>query len=45
MIDTKTDKVVWQGWTTNKVNNKILTSKEIQGSVKDIFRKFDTAKK
>lgn len=41
MIDAKTDKVVWQGWTTNEVSNKNLTSKEIQGSVKTIFRKFD----
>ncbi len=41
MIDAKTDKVVWQGWTTNEVSNKNLTSKEIQGSVKTIFRKFN----
>lgn len=44
MIDAKTDKVVWQGWTTGEVNSKILTSKEIQGSVKNIFRKFDVVK-
>ncbi len=44
MIDTKTDKTVWQGWTTDQVNNKNLTSKEIQNSVKAIFRKFDVAK-
>ena len=44
MIDTKTDKVVWQGWTTDEVNNRNLTSKEIQGAVKSIFRKFDIAK-
>ncbi|MEP7142215.1 MAG: DUF4136 domain-containing protein [Ferruginibacter sp.] len=45
MIDAKTDKVVWQGWATDEVNNKNLTSKEIQGSVKNIFRKFDVSKK
>lgn len=44
MIDTKTDKTVWQGWTTDEVNSKHLTSKEIQNSVKSIFRKFDVAK-
>ncbi len=44
MIDTKTDKVVWQGWTTDEVNNRNLTSKEIQAAVKSIFRKFDIAK-
>ena len=44
MIDAKTDKVVWQGWATDEVSSKNLTSKEIQGSVKSIFRKFDLAK-
>ena len=45
MTDTKTDKIVWQGWTTDEVSSKNLTSKEIQASVKSIFRKFDVAKK
>lgn len=44
MIDARTDKMVWQGWTTDEVNNKNLTSKEIQNSVKAIFKKFDVAK-
>lgn len=44
MIDAKTDKVIWQGWTTEEVDNKNLTSKEIQNSVKNIFRKFDVAR-
>jgi hypothetical protein len=44
MIDTKTDKTVWQGWTTDEVNSRNLTSKEIQYSVKSIFKKFDIAK-
>jgi hypothetical protein len=44
MIDAKTDKVVWQGWATDEVSSKNLTKKEIQGSVKSIFRKFDVAK-
>lgn len=44
MIDTKTDKTVWQGWTTDEVNSRNLTTKEIQNSVKSIFRKFDVAK-
>ncbi|MEO5890696.1 MAG: DUF4136 domain-containing protein [Ferruginibacter sp.] len=44
MIDAKTDKVVWQGWATDEVSNKNLTSKEIQGSVKSIFKKFDMVK-
>lgn len=45
MIDAKTDKTIWQGWTTDEVNSRNLTSKEIQNSVKSIFRKFDVAKK
>ena len=44
MIDAKTDKVIWQGWTTEQVDNKNLTRKEIQNGVKNIFRKFDLAK-
>lgn len=45
MTDTDTDKAVWQGWTTNEVNSKNLSDKEIESSVKAIFRKFDVAKK
>jgi len=44
MIDAKTDKAVWQGWTTDEVNGRNLTTKEIQNSVRSIFRKFDIAK-
>jgi len=44
MIDAKTDKTIWQGWTTDEVNSRNLTSKEIQSSIKSIFRKFDVAK-
>ncbi len=45
MIDAKTNKTIWQGWTTEEVNSRNLTSKEIQASVKNIFRKFDLARK
>lgn len=44
VIDARTDKTVWQGWTTDEVNSRNLTSKEIQSSVKSIFRKFDVAR-
>ena len=44
MIDTKTDRTVWQGWTTDEVNSRNLTTKEIQNSIKSIFKKFDVAK-
>ncbi len=44
MIDADTGKTVWQGWATDEVNNRNMTSKEIQSSVRAIFRKFDIAK-
>ena len=44
VIDAKTEKTVWQGWTTDEVASRNLSSKEIQSSVKSIFRKFDIAK-
>ena len=45
MTDTGNDKMVWQGWTTEEVGSKNLTDKEVESSVKAIFRKFDVAKK
>lgn len=44
MLDARTEKTVWQGWTTDEVNSKNISSKEIQNSVRAIFRKFDIAK-
>lgn len=44
MIDAKTEKLVWQGWATDEVSSRNMTSKEIQNSIKAIFRKFDIAK-
>ncbi len=44
LIDAKTDKTIWQGWTTDEVNSRNLTSREIRNSIKSIFRKFDVAK-
>jgi len=43
MVDAKTDQTVWQGWTTGEVNSRNVTQKEVQSSVKSIFRKFDVA--
>jgi hypothetical protein len=45
MVDARTEKTIWQGWNTDEVNNRNITKKEIQGSVKSIFRKFDVAKR
>ncbi len=44
MIDAKTDKAVWQGWATDEVGGRNMTTREIQSSVRSIFRKFDIAK-
>lgn len=44
MTDAHTEKAVWQGWTTDEVDGRHMTAKEIQSSVKAIFRKFDVAK-
>lgn len=44
MLDAKSEKLVWQGWSTDEVNSRNMTSKEIQNSIKAIFRKFDVAK-
>ncbi|MGZ5220138.1 MAG: DUF4136 domain-containing protein [Chitinophagaceae bacterium] len=44
MIDANTEKTVWQGWATDEVNSRNMTGKEIQSSIKAIFRKFDIAK-
>lgn len=44
MIDAKTDQVIWQGWNTDQVDNKNVTSKEIQSAVKSIFKKFEVKK-
>jgi hypothetical protein len=44
MVDARTDKTVWQGWTTDEVNNRNLSSREINNAVRSIFRKFDVAK-
>ena len=45
MVDANTDKTIWQGWTTDDVNSRNLTRREIQSSVNSIFRKFDVVKK
>jgi hypothetical protein len=45
MVDSKSDKTIWQGWTTDDVNSRNLTRKEIQSSVNSIFRKFDVVKR
>ncbi|HQW83192.1 MAG TPA: DUF4136 domain-containing protein [Ferruginibacter sp.] len=42
MIDSQTDKAVWQGWTTSELDSHNLSTREIDRSVKAIFKNFDT---
>jgi len=41
LIDSKTDKTVWQGWSTEELDYSRITDKEINKNVKSIFKKFD----
>ena len=45
ITDAMTDKIAWQGWTTESLNYTRLSQDEITSSVKNIFSKFDAAKK
>lgn len=40
MMDARSDKKIWQGWTTQQVNSRVMSQDEIKSSVKSIFRKF-----
>ena len=44
MVDSKTDKTVWQGWSTDNIDSRRFKSKEAKTAVKSIFKKFDLAK-
>jgi Domain of unknown function (DUF4136) len=44
LIDTKTDKTVWQGWSTDELNTNHISDREINKNVKSIFKKLDTGK-
>lgn len=43
LTDAKTDRVVWQGWTTDELNYSRITSDEIAVSTRNIFSKLDLA--
>ena len=40
-IDAKTDKAVWQGWASKRLNESVMDSDEIFQDVRSIFNKFD----
>jgi hypothetical protein len=38
MVDAKTDKSIFQGWTTERLTNRNITDTEIKRSVRSIFK-------
>jgi tRNA U54 and U55 pseudouridine synthase Pus10 len=42
IIDNDTNKLIWQGWTSDEVNSNNITSKQVAQSVKTIMKKFKT---
>ena len=40
LIDARTDRRIWQGWTTEDLNNNRFTANEIGKIVRNIFREF-----
>ncbi|WP_207515260.1 DUF4136 domain-containing protein [Longitalea luteola] len=43
IMDAKTDKKVWQGWTTEAVDSRFLAKDEVRSSVNRIFKRFDAS--
>lgn len=43
LIDANSDKTIWQGWTTDQIDSRKFTGKDIARDVKHIFKKFDSA--
>lgn len=41
MIDSKTNKLIWQGWSKGDITSKTVSTKEAQEDVKSIFKKFN----
>jgi hypothetical protein len=38
-VDSKTDKNIWQGWSTERLSGPRLTNDELQSTVQRIFDK------
>ena len=41
MIDPRTDKPIWQGWTTEQMENRKMTNEELTNAVHKILKKFE----
>jgi hypothetical protein len=44
MVDAKTDRTIWQGWSSDDIYNNFLTSKDAEKDVRSIFKKFNPSK-
>ena len=44
MVDAKTDRPVWQGWTTERLDRARPSTEEISSAVNRIFKKLDISK-
>jgi hypothetical protein len=42
VIDADSNKLIWQGWTSDEVNSNNISSKEVAQGVKTIMKKFKT---
>ena len=45
IVDTKTNNMIWQGWTETELASRRLSQEDIQKAVRSIFKKFDVAKR
>ena len=41
MIDNSTNKLIWQGWSTDEVANRNISTRELNSRVKAILKKFN----
>jgi Domain of unknown function (DUF4136) len=45
IVDTRSNKLVWQGWAETDVTNRRIQKSDMDKIVKSIFKKFDVAKR
>lgn len=45
IVDTKSNNMIWQGWTESELASRKLGQEDIQKAVKSIFKKFDVVKR
>jgi hypothetical protein len=45
IVDTKSNNMIWQGWTESELASRKLSQEDIQKAVRSIFKKFDVAKR